>query len=165
MRLIKIYYVFVIVSIFCTSENEHKKTFAKNLSWKHHQKDTTVATQYPELLKETNIQTLITGIELSDRVYIGGIGITGEESREYDCYKRLCEICPDSVFVRLSFNKSAVVRLYAYYALLKKNKTLALRVQERLLNDKKLVSCQSGCIIMKMPISSFVQFQVLTASR
>lgn len=86
--------------------------------------------------REPNIQFLIDQIDNSDCVYFGGVGLAGENSKIYDCYRTLLKISPDSMWVNLSFNRNQIIRVYAFEAL-KKIKSLHLQeVRDRLKKDK-----------------------------
>ena len=112
--------------------------------------------KYPTIGSETDIQKLIGRIDSSDCVYIGGIGYAGEENEVYDCYQRLLEIAPDSIWSELSYNKNPILRTYAFKAFQDK-KSLQLRdVKERLQKDEATICYVSGDVSATYPVSLFV---------
>jgi hypothetical protein len=95
--------------------------------------------KFPYIATEDDINKLISRIDRSDCVYFGRIGLAGEESEVYDCYQRLLEIAPDSVWVNLSQNKNPVIRIYAFEALKAKKSPNLREVKVRLQKDHATV--------------------------
>jgi hypothetical protein len=87
------------------------------------------------------IRQLVFQLQQSDCVIIGGVGITGRVNPAADSYTTLLRIVPDSVWVRLSYNEKAVVRMYAYEALFSKSSPELEQVKIRLKRDTAMV-CQ-----------------------
>lgn len=72
-------------------------------------------------------------------VYFGKIGYAGEENEVYDSYQRFLEIAPDSMWVKLSYNKNPILRIYAFDEL-DTRKSLCLQdVKKRLQKDEATV--------------------------
>ncbi len=92
-------------------------------------------------------------------VIIGGRGFAGEETMADDCYERLLQIAPDSTWVRLSFSKKPVVRMYAFDALFYRNSPDLKGVKDRLRNDKAAVLSVSGCTEITASICFFVSIE------
>ena len=112
--------------------------------------------KYADIKTENNIQKLVSEIELSDCVYGNGVGMNGEENRVYDCYDRLLQIAPDSLWFNLSHNKSPVVRVYAYKTLLNKKDPKLPLVKNFLKKDTSTVCWSSNDINIKCSISYLI---------
>jgi hypothetical protein len=130
--------VFVILLIGCNHKPKHHDTT------KVIDKDTVRYLKFPYIRTESDIQKLIGRIDSSECVYFGGIGFTGEENEVYDCYQRLLEIAPDSVWVNLSHNKNPILRIYAFEALKNKKSPNLVDVKARLRKDQATVCYISG---------------------
>ncbi len=74
------------------------------------------------------------------------IGIEGKRSQSYPIFERLCVISSDTTLVRLTNHINPKIRVYSMWALIKKNKQLALTQMELLKNDKATIVYKSGCI-------------------
>ena len=85
--------------------------------------------------KDSIIQKLVAQIENSNCVYIGGNSIAGEDNEVYICYQNLLEIASNSLWIKLSSSKSAVMRFYAYRILLEKKPKGFEAIKERLKKD------------------------------
>ena len=112
--------------------------------------------KYPELKKENNIQVLIDGIEIGECIEGPVVGLAGQESRIYGCYKRLCQLASDTLLLKLGDSKSAVLRFYAYQALYSKQSPLASALKKRLMQDNTVVCWRSNDMGLKAPISYFI---------
>jgi hypothetical protein len=119
--------------------------------------DTT--SKYPWVARENDREALIAVMEGTDCAYFGGIGIAGEESEVYDCYKRLLAIAPDSMWLRLSHHTKPVVRMYAYRALQQKNSPDYGKVKRWLARDTATVCEQAGCTIMTFSLKEFIAWE------
>jgi hypothetical protein len=102
------------------------------------------------------IHQLIFQLEHSICVIIGGVGITGKDSPSSDSYKTLLRIAPDSAWVRLSYSKNPVARMYAFEALLSKNSPDLERVRGRLKNDTAVVCEISDDVTVTSSIGDLV---------
>ena len=78
---------------------------------------------------------LISTIELSENIESEHIGFNAEKSYIYSCYTDLLEVASDSLWLELSYSKSAVMRYYAYKALLSKESTNLHSIRNRLIKD------------------------------
>lgn len=119
-------------------------------------KDTVPFAKFPYIASECNIDRLVSRIDSSDCVYFGRIGYAGEESMVYDTYLRLLQIAPDSIWLRLSFSKNPVLRVYAFEALESQKSKYLQVVKNRLRKDKATICYVSADIRIIYSISSLV---------
>lgn len=140
--------IFMLLLIGCSSNSNQAMKIIKA--------DSARFVKFLYIAKENNIQKLVTLIDRSDCVYIGGIGYTGDESEVYDSYQRLLEIAPDSLWVKLSFNKNPVLRVYALKALVTKNSSKLFEANDRLQKDKDTICYVAGDTRMSFSVSFFV---------
>jgi hypothetical protein len=82
---------------------------------------------------------LISAIESSENIESKHIGIEGRKSYIYCCYEKLLETASDSLWVKLSYSKSPVMRYYAYKALFSRESTNLQSVRNRLIKDSSQV--------------------------
>jgi hypothetical protein len=132
----------------------HKTKFHDNV--KVTNKDSVRYVKFPYIGKENDIIKLINRIDSSECVYFGSVGIAGEESEVYDCYQRLLEIAPDSVWIKLSYNENPVLRLYAFEALKATKSPDLQKTKARLQRDKATVCYISADNRVIYSISSYV---------
>ena len=125
--------IFVILLIGCGHKPKPHARVKEN------DKETVRYPKFPYIATEGDIKKLVSRIDSSDCVYFGRIGFAGEESEVYDCYQRLLEIAPDSVWVSLSHNKNPVIRIYAFEALKAKKSPNLREVKVRLQKDRATV--------------------------
>ena len=146
----KYFQLFILVLIGCG----HKpKTPVKA---KAIDRDAVRFAKFPSIARETDIQQLIGVINNSDCAYFGRIGYAGEENEVYDCYQRLLEIAPDSIWVKLSYNKNPILRIYASDAL-ETRKSLYLRdVKKRLQKDTARFWHAAADMRMELSVGFFV---------
>jgi hypothetical protein len=85
-----------------------------------------------------NVGRLIEILERSDCYYGKRVGIEGKISDVYQAYEDLKENVSDSVWVKLSYSRSGVMRVYAYQAL-ENNRSLQKQLKKRLENDSTKV--------------------------
>ena len=104
---------------------------------------------------ETNINKLVKFLENSD-CYYGSVGINGGENSVYESYKRLLTLVGDSVWVELSKNKNAVVRVYAFKALLSKNSPEVKRIQNTLKSDSTSFCLKANDFSLDMTVGFYV---------
>ena len=102
------------------------------------------------------IRQLVSQLEYSPCVIIGGVGIEGKENTAAESYKKLLQVAPDSVWVRLSYSEKPVVRMYAFEALFSRNSPDLESVKTRLKADTATVCRVSGDVEMNLSIGSLV---------
>lgn len=111
---------------------------------------------FPEIAKETNIDSLISGMIKNDCVYERAVGFGGNYTKEYACFERLSEILNEKELFELVKHPNANVRLYAYKALTN-YKSEYLEEAKALLNlDTSSVCTFSGCIKMTMKLKDII---------
>ena len=81
------------------------------------------------------VDDLISAIESSENIESKYIGFEGRKSYIYSCYEKLLEVASDSLWVKLSYSKSPVMRYYACMALLSNKSANFISVKNRLLKD------------------------------
>jgi hypothetical protein len=148
--IMKYYPICLILLVACGGKvkNRHNISVPDN--------DTVKYAKYPRIAKENNIKVLVDRIDKSDCVYSGRVGYTLEESEIYDCFQRLLEIAPDSIWVQLSFHRNPVIRIYAFEALSTKKSSYFQAVKERLQKDTASFCYVAADIRTTYSIGSFV---------
>ena len=101
-------------------------------------------------------EALISIIENSDCFYGKMIGITGNPSSVHEAYEELRSFADDSLWLRLSFSKSVVMRLYAYRAL-EGNEQLREQLQLRYLNDSSEVCIRISDTETNIPLAKYLE--------
>lgn len=147
MKFISIY---VAILIVCSCKAKPDKMIIRDSGLLRH-------TKFPFIARETNVQKLVSQIDNSDCVYMGGIGFTGEENQIYDCYLRLLEIAPDSIWVELSYNKNPVIRIYSFKALKTRKSPRLPEVIGRLQMDTATFCYVSGDVSMPNSVGGFIE--------
>ena len=111
-------------------------------------------------IKEASINRMILKIESSKCYESKHIGFTGENSILYETYETLNQIASDSLWLKLTYSKSPVMRCYAYHAILsKQNNKLINEVKSRLINDTTRLDFYSCDIYEKGgTVSNFVKY-------
>ena len=84
------------------------------------------------------------------------VGIAGSPSQQNLRLKQLKQLASVSKLSELTKNKSAIVRLYSFIALLDKQEPVSSEIQARMLNDKTIVSSINGCIGSDKSVGSIV---------
>ena len=110
--------------------------------------------------KKRGMSSLIVSLEGSSCVESKYIGYAGTPSQTYEIYDRLLKIVPDSLWWRLTFSKSGVMRYYAFQTLLMKNDPRLVEVVNRLKNDTTFICCHRA----DLDLSNTVGFLVRHAS-
>ena len=104
-----------------------------------------------------DIDYFISRIESSENIESKHIGFTGEKSIIYSYYEKLLEIASDSLWIELSYSKSAVMRYYAYQALLSKGNIRFLSVRNRLIKDTSCVCFHTFDMINCLTLGSRIK--------
>jgi hypothetical protein len=121
--------------------------------------------RYFDLPKELEMQRLAARMVKSNKVILGGVGFSGVETSEYSSYKQLLAIAPDSFWIRLSYSRNPVARVYAFEALFDRKSPDLFSIAERLKNDSSSVEEWSGCVEMPERIDEFVAFKTGDTAR
>jgi hypothetical protein len=121
MRNVLVYLIFFTCLIGCKHRNVRSDSLSK--------------TKFPEVERQKDINVLIRTIESSDALYGKAVGINGETNFVYSSFERLSRLASDSLWFKLSYSSSPVMRAYAYDALKSKNQLMALDVANRLKDD------------------------------
>lgn len=109
----------------------------------------TYKTDIPDPLSAiTDVNMVINTLNTTSTLEDEEIGFFGEKTTSYVYYKRLEEIASDSALVALAHHTNPKIRVYAMWALAKKNKKLALLQMKRLQHDQATVMYESGCTTM-----------------
>ena len=87
----------------------------------------------------------------------GQVGIAGTPSQQNIRYNQLKKMASASELTELTNNKSAIVRLYSFIALLSKNVPIPAEMMTRMLNDKTIIVSIDGCIATEKSISSIIK--------
>ncbi len=85
-----------------------------------------------------------------------GIGLEGRYSERYAQFERLSEIASDTTLLRLTHHSNSKIRVYAMWALIEKNRSLALKELPRFKNDNSTVIYYSSDTKSPMPVSLLV---------
>ena len=84
------------------------------------------------------------------------IGIEGKESVSFKVYKRFSLVTSDTALVRLTYHKNPKIRIYSMWALIKKNRALALQQYKHLKNDKAIITFRTCDVSISLPVSSYL---------
>jgi len=114
---------------------------------------------FPEVAKETNIDSLITGMIQGDCVYESAVGFGGAYTKEYACFERLSELLSEKELFELVEHRNANVRLYAYKALTNEESEYLEEAKSRLKLDTSSVCTFSGCMQMTMKLKDIIAFE------
>ncbi len=101
---------------------------------------------YPFLQKISKVKTLVNLLNDSLGVEEKHIGFARSYSKTYATFERLRDLASNNTLVSLLHHANAKVRVYAFWALSDKNKSLALNHAALFRNDTTTVSYFSGCI-------------------
>jgi|JI10StandDraft_1071094.scaffolds.fasta_scaffold42390_3 hypothetical protein len=104
----------------------------------------------------TNPDKLIALLNDSNQVETSHLGAAGTYSETYATYERLKEISSDTTLRNYTSHANPKVRIYAMWALAKKNKAMALQELPKHITDNSMVYYQSGCMIMFMNTSTII---------
>lgn len=104
----------------------------------------------------TNPDKLIALLNDSNQVESSHLGAAGTYSETYATYERLQEISSDTTLRNYTSHPNPKVRIYAMWALAKKNKAMALQELPKHITDNSMVYYQSGCIGMFMNTSTII---------
>ena len=104
-----------------------------------------------------DINDLISAIESSENIEGEHIGMEGRKSYIFSCYEKLLEVASDSLWVKLSYSKSPVMKYYAYKALFSKENTNLQSVRDRLIKDTSQVCFHITDRILCSPFNSFIE--------
>ena len=85
------------------------------------------------------------------------VGIAGTPSQQNLRYIQLKQLASASELAELTKNKSAIVRLYSFKALLDKNETIPSEMMTRMLNDKTVITSINGCVASDKTFSSIIR--------
>ena len=110
---------------------------------------------FPELRGES-IKVLAQRLELSPCVYGRREGIEGRPTIVYAAFERLNQLVSDSFWFTSIYNSSAVMRVYAYNALRKRNSSLAKQAREFLKDDTSVVCFISYDTPMSYSVGNYV---------
>gem|GEM_PF-5909380 len=114
---------------------------------------------FPEVAKEGNIDSLISGMIKGDCVYESAVGFGGSYTKEYACFERLSELLNEIEFFKLTSHPNAHVRLYAYKALVNNESEYLENAKTSLKSDTANVCTFSGCMKMTMKLKDIVTFE------
>lgn len=106
---------------------------------------------------ELIISQSVEKLEGSDCVESKYIGIEGKPSEIYAAYDTLLKIASDSLWIKLSYDKSGVVRFYAFQALFAKKSPRVAEVISRLKNDTAFICSLGGDLKLYGTVGSFVR--------
>jgi hypothetical protein len=84
------------------------------------------------------------------------VGFAGTESKQYQRFQQLMSL-PTDRLIELAHHKTAVVRLYAYQALKKKEADIPGSLSDLLMNDRTLVATLNGCIAGRKTVSELAK--------
>ena len=100
---------------------------------------------------------LISLIEASEQIESKYIGFEGRESHVYNSYEKLLDIVSDSLWVKLSYSKSPVMRYYACRALFSNGSDNFLSVRDRLKKDTAHIRFQSFDVIYSYTLGALIE--------
>lgn len=84
------------------------------------------------------------------------VGFAGTVSKQYQRFQQLMTL-PTEHLTELARHRNAVVRLYAFQALKKKNADIPSILFDRLMNDRTLITTLNGCISDKKMVSELAR--------
>ena len=91
------------------------------------------------------------------------IGIGGIISTQYQLFQQLAQLATPQQLVDLINHTNAVVRLYAYQALRRKEVNIHDRILNQFAKDKTLIMAMQGCIMYQQPVSTLINHKLSAA--
>ena len=93
------------------------------------------------------------------------IGFAGRPSQQAIRLTHLIQLASTSELSALTKNKSAIVRLYSFIALLAKNVPIPADMRTRMLNDKAVIVSINGCNAKEKTVSSIIKEKMPQADK
>ncbi len=104
-----------------------------------------------------NPNVLIELLNDNGNIECSGVGgIASKPSISYSIFEKLCKVASDTALVRFSNYSNPKVRVYSMWALIKKNKVMALKQLQKLKNDSRIIEYDCGCSTLPTRINSLI---------
>jgi len=132
----------------CTNVNTSKKG--------DHESTRRVRSLDDLIAHQTDTAALIRSIEGSPCVESEYIGFVGRKSYVYASFQRLDQLISDTAWLKLSYNSKAVMKAYAYWALMKRKSALLPVIRDHLKNDTATICFISADVTSSWAIGYFI---------
>ena len=91
------------------------------------------------------------------------IGIGGIISPQYQLFEQLVSLATPQQLLDLTTHKNAVVRLYAFQALKRKQVVIPDKYLKQFDNDQTLITVMRGCILEQQPVNMLINHTLSAA--
>ncbi|HLP52623.1 MAG TPA: hypothetical protein VK154_17160 [Chitinophagales bacterium] len=116
--------------------------------------------EYPWIRDEFNVNVIVDSIAIMNCVYAKAIHAAAIYSEQYARFERLIQIAKTEQLEGLTKHPNAVVRVYAYKALLIRDKQVAAFARKRLNKDDKKVCALMGCMSFEGRVKQFLKYSL-----
>jgi hypothetical protein len=99
---------------------------------------------------------LVKTIENSDCFYSKGVGIDGRSNETYKAYSDLLKQTSNEFWYKMSYSRSAVLKVYAYKTLFDRNDSTVTAIQNRLRHDSVIFCLSSNDLFYRTTVSFYV---------
>jgi hypothetical protein len=147
---LKTFSILILVLFSCTEKHPSHTNYDFNI-------EDTILNHFPDINHETNLNTIIGGLSGSDCVEGSAIGFTGNLSRTYAYYRRLCQLSSDSLLFKLTRSSNSIVRVYAFKGLKEKNLNLSLKAKKNLQFDSAQVCFYTGDTKYELKVADYIK--------
>ncbi|RYE54742.1 MAG: hypothetical protein EOP48_11655 [Sphingobacteriales bacterium] len=106
-----------------------------------------------EINVSDDLGQLIKSLDDSSTLEYERVGFVGRLSRSYQYFLELNKIATDSVLVALTNHPNPKMKMYGMWALVEKNRSLALQQFKRLKKDTSKITSISGCLMLTLPLN------------
>lgn len=104
-------------------------------------------------LRAKNPYSIVVEIANCNELDASGVGFDGRKTEQYARYENLLKYASDSDLISFTRYNNAVVRVYAFYALIEKNSPLVISIFKDHVNDAEEIETFSGCLKLKEAVN------------
>jgi hypothetical protein len=149
-------FIFCLACSCLRNNTVHNQNNFVNVEFTAHDTTYRDLRDFPDVMLEKNINTLIKGLISKNCVYGKAVGFGGVYTKEYACFERLNELLNDKEMFALIDHLNPVVRIYAYNALKIDGSNYVAEANLKLKNDKTKVCSFEGCIKISIPLNQLL---------